>query len=148
MEGFPLIWPEFLEQDANLNALTYGIKPIIVGAGGFKRRGYTDVRDVPQQDDRRLSLDGIAGARTQLIAALETVLRERGLNQVSAARLLQTDQPTLSKVLRGRTESVSLDKLMEWLLVLGRSVEIHVVEGLAQGGALRVMASEHADAPR
>jgi predicted XRE-type DNA-binding protein len=108
----------------------------------------TNLRGLPQHDDRRFSPDGIAGARTQLIAALETVLRERSLSQVSAARLLQTDQPTLSKVLRGRTESVSLDKLMEWLLILGRSVEIHVIEGCAQGGALKVMASEHADASR
>ena len=102
---------------------------------------------LPQQD-RRFSADGIAGARTQLIAALETVLRERGLNQVSAARLLQTDQPTLSKMLRGRTDSVSLDKLMEWLLVLGRSVEIHVIEVCAPVGALKVIASEHAHVPR
>lgn len=101
------------------------------------------MRSMPQQ-----RIDRIAGARTKLIGALEMVMQERGLNQVSAARMLQTDQPTLSKVLRRRTESVSLEKLMEWLVVLGRSVEIHVGDSRADGGAVRVMANEHADAAR
>jgi hypothetical protein len=36
------------------------------------------------------------------------------------------DQPTLSKVLRGRMESVTIDRLTAWLTALGRTVEIHV----------------------
>jgi predicted XRE-type DNA-binding protein len=36
------------------------------------------------------------------------------------------DQPTLSKVLRGRLESVTIDRLAAWLTALGRTVEIHV----------------------
>jgi predicted XRE-type DNA-binding protein len=52
----------------------------------------------------------------------------KGMTQVQAARVLGTDQPTLSKVLRGRTASISLDKLVSWLVVLGQSVEIRVFE--------------------
>lgn len=70
-------------------------------------------------------------ARARLVMALQGAISERGMTQVQAARLLRTDQPTLSKVVRGRTDSVSLDKLIAWLLVLGRSVEIRVYEPTA-----------------
>src|SRR5947207_1828244 len=60
-------------------------------------------------------------ARTALIAAIAEAMVARDLSQVQTARLCRTDQPTLSKVLRGRTESVTLDKLVGWLLSLGRS---------------------------
>jgi len=36
------------------------------------------------------------------------------------------DQPTLSKILRGRMESVTIDRLASWLTGLGRTVEIRV----------------------
>ena len=72
-----------------------------------------------------------AGARALLVTALRNATIEKGMTQVQAARLLGTDQPTLSKVLRGRTESVSLDKLVSWLVTLGRSVEIRVYEPAA-----------------
>jgi predicted XRE-type DNA-binding protein len=64
--------------------------------------------------------------RAKLIAAIAASMAIRNLSQVRTARLLRTDQPTLSKVLRGRSESVSLDKLVAWLLALGRSVEIRI----------------------
>lgn len=50
----------------------------------------------------------------------------RSITQQDAAKLCGTDQPTLSKVLRGRMESVTIDRLAVWLMVLGRIVEIHV----------------------
>lgn len=64
-----------------------------------------------------------------MVAAIARAMRVRQLNQVKAARLCRTDQPTLSKVLRGRTGSVTLDKLLNWLALLGCSVEILVVDG-------------------
>jgi len=36
------------------------------------------------------------------------------------------DQPTLSKILRGRMESVTIDRLASCLTALGRTVEIRV----------------------
>ena len=67
-----------------------------------------------------------AHVRGQLVAVIAETMADRGLSQVQAARLCRTDQPTLSKVLRGRTDSVSLDKLVGWLLALGRPVEVHI----------------------
>ncbi len=65
-------------------------------------------------------------AKSALIDAIHETLLERGLTQKEAARLCATDQPTLSKVLRGRMESVTIDRLAAWLTALGRTVEIRV----------------------
>ncbi|MGH6871078.1 MAG: helix-turn-helix domain-containing protein [Rhizomicrobium sp.] len=65
-------------------------------------------------------------AKSALIEAIADTIARRKLSQVAAARLCRTDQPTLSKVLRGRMESVTLDRLAAWLIALGRTVEIRV----------------------
>ncbi|MGD0696310.1 MAG: helix-turn-helix transcriptional regulator [Terriglobia bacterium] len=65
-------------------------------------------------------------AKSVLITAIGETIRRRRLTQREAARRCGTDQPTLSKVLRGRMESVTIDRLTVWLTALGRTVEIHV----------------------
>lgn len=65
-------------------------------------------------------------AKSVLITAIGETIRRRRLTQREAARRCGTDQPTLSKVLRGRMESVTIDRLTAWLTALGRTVEIHV----------------------
>lgn len=81
-------------------------------------------------------------AKSQLISAIDDTIRRRKLTQVQAAKLCRTDQPTLSKVLRGRMESVTLDRLTGWLTALGRSVEIRVqpYRSPAKQGHLRAVA--------
>lgn len=65
-------------------------------------------------------------AKSTLILAMKTVMAERTLTQKQAAKVCGTDQPTLSKVLHGRMESVTLDRLAHWLTALGQDVEITV----------------------
>ncbi|WP_424670345.1 helix-turn-helix domain-containing protein [Candidatus Binatus sp.] len=65
-------------------------------------------------------------AKSRLIGALDETIRRRRLTQLEAARRCGTDQPTLSKVLRGRMESVTIDRLTAWLTALGRTVEVRV----------------------
>ncbi len=115
----------------------YGIKPIAsprlndLCSAERKARKAMDSRaldaavpfDVKQAESRPANYPA---ARAELITAIAVAMATRDLSQVQASKLLRTDQPTLSKVLRGRTESVSLDKLVAWLLALGRSVEIRV----------------------
>jgi predicted XRE-type DNA-binding protein len=55
-----------------------------------------------------------------LITSISDTIKARKLTQQEAARLCGTDQPTLSKVLRGRMESVTIDRLTAWLTALGR----------------------------
>lgn len=90
-----------------------------------------------RQRDERVVDNNRSAARLQLVAALSKAIARRGLSQVEAARLCQTDQPTLSKVLGGRSHSVTLDKLVTWLVALGSSVEIRVTSeaGSRGGGA-------------
>jgi predicted XRE-type DNA-binding protein len=64
--------------------------------------------------------------KSLLIDAITDTIKQRELTQKKAAELCGTDQPTLSKVLRGRMESVTIDRLAAWLTGLGRTVEIHV----------------------
>jgi predicted XRE-type DNA-binding protein len=65
-------------------------------------------------------------AKSSLIDAISETIEQRELTQKDAAKICGTDQPTLSKVLRGRMESVTIDRLAAWLTALGRTVEIHV----------------------
>jgi predicted XRE-type DNA-binding protein len=65
-------------------------------------------------------------AKSTLIAAIDETIKRRKLTQLEAARRCGTDQPTLSKVLRGRMESVTIDRLTAWLTALGRTVDIRV----------------------
>jgi predicted XRE-type DNA-binding protein len=65
-------------------------------------------------------------AKSRLITAIGETIKRRKLTQLEAARRCGTDQPTLSKVLRGRMESVTFDRLTAWLMALGRTVEIRI----------------------
>ena len=64
--------------------------------------------------------------KSALIGTISDTIKARKLTQKAAAELCATDQPTLSKVLRGRMESVTIDRLTAWLTALGRTVEIRV----------------------
>ncbi len=64
--------------------------------------------------------------KSVLIDAIADTIERRKLTQKKAAAVVGTDQPALSKVLRGRMESVTIDCLTAWLTALGRTVEIHV----------------------
>ena len=60
------------------------------------------------------------------VTAIAGTITDRELSHVQAAKICRTDQSTLSKVLRGRTDSVSLDKLRGWLVALSRPVELRI----------------------
>jgi len=65
-------------------------------------------------------------AKSMLITAIGETIGKLNLTQKEAAHRCRTDQPTLSKVLRGRMESVTIERLTAWLTALGRTVEIRV----------------------
>jgi predicted XRE-type DNA-binding protein len=82
-------------------------------------------------------------AKSALIMAIGETIERRKLTQEHAARLCRTDQPTLSKILRGRMESVTIDRLAAWLTALGRDIEIVVKAGghSRRQGRVRVVAA-------
>ena len=65
-------------------------------------------------------------AKAQLAMMLDDVIRERGLTQLPAAKLMGVDQPKVSHILHERLGGFSTQRLMEFLTALGRDVEIVV----------------------
>ena len=68
----------------------------------------------------------VLAVKADLITLLSRAIRTNGLTQDQAAKLCGTDQPTLSKVLHGRLEGVTIDRLTRWIVALGGRVRIMV----------------------
>ena len=74
---------------------------------------------------------GFPDAEQELVKAKLTVqiyrlLKDLGLTQVEAARLLGTNQAQVSTLMRCKPASVSVGRLMEFLTTLGQDVEVTV----------------------
>lgn len=63
-----------------------------------------------------------------LVARIDNIIRQRGLKQVEAARLLGPSQPDVSRLLRGDFQDFSMERLLRLLTALGRDVESVVRE--------------------
>lgn len=87
--------------------------------------------------------DSSRTARARLRAVLAEAVAARDLSQTRAAELCRTDQPTMSKVISGRTDSVTIDQLVRWLSALGCTIEVHLHKPkVDQEGALKVVVHE------
>lgn len=64
--------------------------------------------------------------KARLTLQIYQVIRERHLTQVEAAKLLGIKQPNVSLLMRNRSGSFSIGRLMEFLTALGRDVEVTV----------------------
>lgn len=72
---------------------------------------------------------GFRNSKQELLKAKLTVqiyklLKERGLTQHQAAKVLGTTQAQVSALIRCKPVSVSVGRLMEFLTVLGQDVEV------------------------
>ena len=81
---------------------------------------------------------GLPNSEQELVKAKLTVqiyqiLRDRKLTQTEAARLLGTTQAQVSALMRCRPVSVSVGRLMEFLTVLGKDIEVTVKPGARRG---------------
>ena len=65
-------------------------------------------------------------AKAELAQKIIVLIRERGLTQVQAAKVLGVDQPKVSALLRGHLTGFSLERLMRFLLRLGQDIQITV----------------------
>jgi predicted XRE-type DNA-binding protein len=84
-------------------------------------------------------------AKSELAALIARALRARRVTQTAAAKLLGTDQPKVSELMRGRLTRFSTERVMTLLIRLGRDVEIVVREprsaGATRRGRIRVRAT-------
>ncbi len=81
--------------------------------------------------------------KAELVSRIDDIVRDRGITQTEAARLLGLSQPDVSRLLRGDFREYSLERLFRLLTALGRDVEIVVRQPrAASGGTLRVVTPE------
>jgi len=80
-------------------------------------------------------------AKADLVHAIQALLRERDVSQRAAAAILGVAQPDLSKLLRGRLEGFSIERLVRMLNALDQDVRIVVQPKPAsrRRGTLRTM---------
>lgn len=65
-------------------------------------------------------------AKAELVQRITTIIAERKLTQVRAAKLLGIDQPKVSALLRGKLDGFSTDRLFRFLNALGSNVDIFI----------------------
>ncbi len=79
--------------------------------------------------------------KAKLVMRIDGILRQRGLKQVEAARLMGITQPDVSRLLRGDFRQMSVERLLRFLVSLGQDVEIVIKphDGPREGAALQVV---------
>ena len=83
--------------------------------------------------------------KAELVTRIDAIVRQRGITQAEAGRLLGLSQPDVSRLLRGDFREYSLERLLRLLTALGRDIDIVVRRPRsAAAGKLRVAALETA----
>ena len=82
-------------------------------------------------------------AKSRLAALITEIIDEEGWTQAQAARKLNTHQPTISALRKGRLKSITYDRLVGWVLALGRPVEIRVGKQVTTEPHLEVAIASH-----
>ena len=81
--------------------------------------------------------------KAELVVRIDEIIRERGLKQVDAAKLLGLSQPDVSRLLRGDIRDYSIERVLRLLMALGRDVQIVITRARShREGRLSVGASE------
>ena len=65
-------------------------------------------------------------AKAELAAKIIAEVQRRRMTQVQAAAVLGIDQPKISALKQGKLSGFSIERLMRFLVLLGRDVEITV----------------------
>ena len=79
--------------------------------------------------------------KAEIVTRIDRIIRQRGLKQAEAAKLLGLSQPDVSRLLRGNFRAYSMERLLRLLTALGRDVQIVIREPHSpRRGRLRVEA--------
>jgi predicted XRE-type DNA-binding protein len=77
-------------------------------------------------------------AKAELAAKIIAEIQRRRLTQSQAAAILGIDQPKVSALKKGKLSGFSIERLMRFLLRLGRDVEISVSGRARPGSAAKL----------
>jgi predicted XRE-type DNA-binding protein len=72
--------------------------------------------------------------------AITRIVHAGGYTQQAAAKIMKTDQPKVSRLLRGRLKDFASKWLIERLLLLGYDLEINVKKASRQRGRIKLAA--------
>ncbi|MGC2638913.1 MAG: helix-turn-helix transcriptional regulator [Acidobacteriaceae bacterium] len=78
--------------------------------------------------------------KAKLTLAIYRLIRQRGLTQAQAGKILGIRQPHVSSLMRNRSGVFSVERLMEFLMALGQDVEISVKPARGRQGEVSVVA--------
>ncbi len=67
-----------------------------------------------------------AHAKSKLAIEIFLTIKAKKLTQKEAAKIMKTDQPHVSDILRGKLSRFTIDRLLRCLLALGKDVEIKI----------------------
>jgi len=67
-----------------------------------------------------------AQAKSKLAIEIFLIIKSKGLTQKQAAEIMNTDQPHVSDILRGKLSRFTIDRLMRFLVALGKDIEIKI----------------------
>ena len=77
--------------------------------------------------------------KARLTLQIYNIIKERGLTQAKAGETLGIKQPHVSALMRNRSGTFSVERLMEFLTDLGQDVEITVRRTRKQRGKVSVV---------
>jgi predicted XRE-type DNA-binding protein len=78
--------------------------------------------------------------KSRLTLQIYRIVKARGLKQAEAGKILGIQQPHVSLLMRNRSGTFSVERLMEFLTALGQDVEITVRPTRKQHGEMCVVA--------
>lgn len=67
-----------------------------------------------------------AQAKSKLAIEIFLIIKAKKLTQKEAAKIMKTDQPHVSDILRGKLSHFTIDRLLRFLLALGKDIEIKI----------------------
>lgn len=77
--------------------------------------------------------------KARLTLKIACIIRDRGLRQADAAKILGIQQPHVSALMRNRAGNFSVGKLIDFLTALGQDVEITVTPTRKDHGSTSVI---------
>lgn len=76
--------------------------------------------------------------KADLTLQIYRLIKQRGLTQTAAGEILGIRQPHVSALMRGRSGTFSVERLMQFLTALGQDVKITVRSARKKHGVLSV----------
>ncbi len=77
-------------------------------------------------DEIGIAMSPVDLLKAKVAAAISRHIQEAGLSQAQAGAALGIDQPKVSKLLRGRLDDFSLDRLVSYVTTLGHGVDVKI----------------------